>query len=159
MPPSLSLRHGFHARAALLLAAGLLLGSCGSGTTPDTGPATIDPATFIATYVDLRLAVLQPEPGKMNDSIRSAILARHGVTERQLEDFVKVHGSDVVYMRSIWEKVQKRMQDTRPNGTDGPSGSTAGGPSGPPGGSPGRASAVQAGGQLKPDGQRVPSTH
>lgn len=163
--------------APLLLATGVLLGSCGTGTTPDATQAGISPETFISTYIDLRLAVVGANPGFMNDSIRSAILARHGVTAQELEDFAKMHGANVPYMRAIWEKVETRMQDTRPNAPssavpappsdagrhapDGPAGRTPKRPAAQmvPDGPPGSASARQAGGQRNPDGQRVPPAH
>ncbi len=151
------MRHAVHPCRALtdrvapfVLAALLLLGGCGTGTPPQAKQSTIDPDTFIATYVDLRLAVLRAEPGEMNDSIRAAILARHDVTQEQLEQFAKVHGSNVAYMRSIWGRVETILQNTRPNG---PTGSAAEPPDGPP------SSARQPGGQGHPDGQRLPSTH
>ncbi len=100
--------------AGAVVACALLLAGCAGGTNPGAAPATIDRNTFISTYVALRLAVIGPEPGTMNDSIRSAILARHGVTERQLEEFAKVHGSNVAYMRALWQDVEKRMRETHP---------------------------------------------
>ncbi len=177
------MRHALHtyrriARVVpLLLAAGMVLTACGTGTPPVAKQATISPETFISTYVDLRLAVLRENPGKMDDSIRSAILARHGVTAQQLTDFAKVHGSDVAYMRSVWEKIQTRLQDARPNppsasesqtrtdssrqAPDGPRGRAPNGKAGqmPPDGPPGRGSASQAGGKRQSDGQRVPPAH
>lgn len=103
-------------RAALcgLLGAFLLPAACGTGNPP-TAPQTITPAVFVATYVDLRLAVLGgEEPKRMTDSLRAAVLARHGVTEEDLLDFAKIHGSDPTFMKAVWDSVEERLNATRP---------------------------------------------
>ncbi len=99
----------------LLLATGLLTTACGTGTTPDQAD-TISADTFVSTYVELRLAVLNSEkPTTMTDSLRAAILARHGVSERDLLDFAKAHGPDPAFMKSVWDSVEERINATRPD--------------------------------------------
>ena len=97
-----------------LLGAFLFPAACGTGTPPNESQ-TISPTVFVATYVDLRLAVLGgQEPERMTDSLRAAVLARHGVTEQELLDFVKVHGSEPSFMKAVWDSVEERINATRP---------------------------------------------
>jgi len=99
--------HNLRARVlATLVGASLAFAGCGTGTTPDT-PATISAHTFVATYVDLRLAVLTAEqPTELTDSARAAILDQHGVTEKDLLDFVDVHGRDPAFMKAVWDSAE-----------------------------------------------------
>lgn len=145
--PSVDRRWRSRLPGAVLLGA-LLLAGCGTGTNPDRAHAVIGRDTFIATYVDLRLAVLEAVPGAMNDSVRSAILSRHGVTEQQLQDFVKVHGSNVQYMRDVWNRVEDRIRKTHPKVRD----------TLPPGVS-GRGSVPEARRQRDADRKGLPTTH
>lgn len=95
------------AAAALSLAA-----ACGGG--PAGAPAeTIDPETFIATYVDLRAAAVRADGGRIDADGRAAILARHGVSEEDLLEFASSHGEDVATMRRIWDEVERRLDALR----------------------------------------------
>lgn len=85
----------------------LLLSSC----TPVSGPAgtEISREAFIATYADLRLAVLASSDGELPIATRDSILDANGVTGDQLLEFATVHGPDAEYMREIWIAVGNRM--------------------------------------------------
>lgn len=98
--------------AALLLwipAAG-----CGQGgEAPETAaPGTVERELFVAAYVDLREAALL-HGGELPDSLRAAVLARHGVTGDDLLRFAEVHGDEVRYMDEVWSEIEARLEARR----------------------------------------------
>ena len=86
-----------------------ILGStgCDGGTLPLS--VDLDRETFVATYVDLRLAALDSPGGILPDVQRDAILADHDVTQDQLLEFAEVRGRDAAYMTDVWNEVAARM--------------------------------------------------
>lgn len=111
---------GWAGRAGRLLAVGVLLlaAACGDGGSgPDPEEArTIDRETFVATYVDLRLAALQDTTASITPAQRERVLSEHGVTRQQLLRFVEVHGRRVEFMRDVWDAVDERIRQTRESG-------------------------------------------
>lgn len=97
--------------AALLVT---ILAGCGGSSAPE---GVIEEETFIATYVDLRIAALDTDSAHLADTDREAILAARGVTEDDLLDFVRVHAADLEYMRDVWNEVELRM-DRSPDAAD-----------------------------------------
>jgi len=92
--------HHTVALCALVVTAG-----CGG----DAPVATLDRASFIDTYVELRIAALQRGLGTVGDALRDTILTSQGVTEAQLVEFAEVHGTDLEYMRDVWAEVTDRL--------------------------------------------------
>jgi len=88
-------------------------------TTCRSGPSEAAPVdsperdTFVAAYVDLRTATIRSASGKLDESERREILARHGVTEESLLAFAREHGKDVSYMRGVWDEVEARLDSLR----------------------------------------------
>lgn len=107
------MRRSLRPPAALAVALGLatLMGCGDSGANPD-GP--VDPETFIATYVDLRMTALSTEIGELDDALRAEVLERNGVTEEDLVAFVELHGEDVSLMQEIWDEIESRMDVADP---------------------------------------------
>lgn len=102
--------------AALALA----LSACGPNASAPAVAGGIDREVFIATYVDLRATTIRSDSFTVSDAERSAVLARHGVTEQQLLEFADLHGRDVEFMRSVWDDVEARLDAERvlPAGTE-----------------------------------------
>lgn len=100
-------------RGTTLLIAVAATTACGS--TPASTSDTIEEERFIATYVDLRVAALETEDRTLTDSARTAVLARHVVTEAQLMAFADVHGRDVEFMNGVWDEVELRLDAARPD--------------------------------------------
>ncbi|HEX9885312.1 MAG TPA: hypothetical protein VGA70_02450 [Longimicrobiales bacterium] len=90
-----------------LLAAVLAFG-CRGEDTSTTAP-DLDREVFIATYVDLRDAVLDRTDTVLDADTRRQILERHGVTADDLLAFAEAHGADVGYMRRVWDEVEERL--------------------------------------------------
>ena len=98
-----------HLRARTVIAALVLFGSCRGGGEPED---VIDRETFIATYVDLRVAALSSPTGTLSDADRMRVLREHGVSEQELLAFAEARGGDPVYMTAVWEEVQARLAAT-----------------------------------------------
>jgi hypothetical protein len=100
-------------RHAAFLAFALGIFACGGEPTASADEAGLDRETFIATYVDLRVAVGRQGTHELTDAERTRILADHSVTEAELLDFVEIHGTDVAFMRDVWDEVEARMDGVR----------------------------------------------
>lgn len=96
-----------------LVAMVLLAAACSPDTAAPVGGSTVDREVFIATYVDLRVAVIRAEGFELSDKDRATVLARHGITEEDLLGFAEFHGEDVAYMRGVWDEVEARMDAIR----------------------------------------------
>ena len=66
---------------------------------------------FISAYVDLRIWVLRMRTTQMGDAVRDSLLAAHDVTEDELLNFVDTHGTDVEFMRDVWNDIETRISE------------------------------------------------
>lgn len=103
----------------------ILVGT-GCGDMPLPLEVDLDRETFVATYVDLRLAALETPDGRLPEPRRDSILRVHGVTAEQLLEFAEVRGRDPEYMSAVWDEVLARM-DGEPVGTPDAGSDTIGG--------------------------------
>jgi hypothetical protein len=99
---------------SLMSLAAVLWGCGGGGSTPTS--ATIDKEKFITTYVQLRQAVVKVDSAGL-DSARAAILRRAGVTQQEMLAFADVHGRDVAFMKGVWDEVERRLREQKPDST------------------------------------------
>ncbi len=88
----------------------LALASCG-GDTSTVASDVIDRETFIATYLDLRLAATAQPDFRVTSEQRAEVLARHGVDAEELIRFADVHGRDLEFMNEVWSEVETRFQE------------------------------------------------
>jgi hypothetical protein len=95
------------AAAALLLA----LASCSSDTAEPVEGDVIDRETFIATYVDLRMAAVESPDFRLPPGARDEVLARHGVDAEDLVRFAEAYGQDLELMNEVWTEVERRFGD------------------------------------------------
>jgi len=95
--------------AAALLVAVALLTACDE----ETPTASLDRATFIDTYVELRAAALQRGLPTVDDALRDSVLASRGVSEEALVEFAEVHGAELDYMQGVWAEVSERLDSLR----------------------------------------------
>lgn len=72
-------------------------------------PATIDRATFVDAYVELRSAALRRGLSGVDGPLRDTVLRDAGVTEEQLLTFAEVHGDDLDFMQEVWTDVSIRL--------------------------------------------------
>ncbi len=79
------------------------------GCGPSTPEGLIEEETFIATYVELRIAAFDTDSARLADADRQAILTANGVTEDDLLEFVRVHSTNLDYMRDVWNEVEVRL--------------------------------------------------
>ena len=92
-------------RAALSL---VLLCSVAGCSAPSGVEGDIpDRETFIAIYVDLRLAALVDLAQEIQPAERDSILEAYGVTADDLVAFADLHGRDVPYMSQLWADVEE----------------------------------------------------
>jgi len=68
---------------------------------------------FISAYVDLRVWLLRMRTTQMGDAVRDSLLAAHDVTEDELLNFVDTHGTDVEFMRDVWNDIETRIATRR----------------------------------------------
>lgn len=74
---------------------------------------TIPVETFIATYVDLRMATLRAGVDQIPTAERDRILAEHGVGEDDLLQFVDVRGRDALFMHTVWDSIEAEIDELR----------------------------------------------
>jgi len=100
-------------------AAALLLGlaSCSSDTAEPSAGDVIDRETFVATYVDLRLAAVASPDFRIPPSARDEILARHGVDAEDLVRFAEAYGRDLELMNEVWTEVEERFGESSADAT------------------------------------------
>lgn len=103
---------------AVLVAHSLVLISLTIFSACTTGSAgnkeAIDQDVFIQTYVDLRISALRTDSQRLAVTDREEILASHSVTAVELTHFARLHADDVVFMREVWNEVERRM-DVHPS--------------------------------------------
>lgn len=99
--------------ATLLL---LAMASCASDTAQPASDV-IDRATFVDTYVDLRLAAVQSPDFRVSAQERDEILARHGIRGEDLIRFAEAYGRDLELMNEVWTEVEERLQNSSADAT------------------------------------------
>lgn len=88
----------------------LTLAACG-GADDGASANVIDRESFVATYVELRVAALHAPDLELTEQQRTEILARHGVDEEDLLEFADVHGRDIQYMSDVWNEIDSLIQN------------------------------------------------
>jgi len=98
----------------------LALAGCSGGAEPDAAPPPdlIEREVFVETFVDLRIAALDNPAWVITPAERDSVLAAHGVTAEQIEQFVLHHGRDVRWMRELWDEVDARILERLAPDTD-----------------------------------------
>lgn len=97
----------------LILVLSLVIAGC-SFNGEETGPKhTISREEFVEAYRELRLLALQGEGRRLTVTARNRLLDSLGVQEEDLLRFVDVHGTDVQFMRGIWEEVDSVLEALR----------------------------------------------
>lgn len=92
-----------------MAAVGLLAAGCGADR-PTRENATIAPEAFIDTYVELRRAARGLQDSAAWEARKREILDARGVTEEALEAFVEARGTDVVFLKTLWDTIEARLQ-------------------------------------------------
>ncbi|GMR12364.1 MAG: hypothetical protein BMS9Abin29_0553 [Gemmatimonadota bacterium] len=91
-----------HAALSVVLL-GAVVGCSGpSGVEADT----LDRDTFIAIYVDLRIAAMDNLEQEIHPTERDSILEAYGLTTDDLVAFADSHGRDIRYMTELWAEVE-----------------------------------------------------
>ena len=93
-----------------LLAAGAIV-SCEAGPAGEGG--TISPESFVEAVVALRTSDLLDASGYMPDGEPERILAEQGIVPDDLRRFAEAHGADVVFMSSLWDEIERRVNEMR----------------------------------------------
>lgn len=92
-------------RAALSL---VMLGSVVGCSWPSGVEGDIpDRETFIAVYVDLRLAAMDNRAQEIHPTERDSILEAYGVNAEGLVAFADSHGRDILYMTELWAEIEE----------------------------------------------------
>ncbi|NIP59585.1 MAG: hypothetical protein GWM92_14740 [Gemmatimonadetes bacterium] len=106
------------AAAVLILPLVLVPAACGESRADGAGrvDAPIDRETFIATYLDLRLAALRNPEREITPQERARVLREHGVSEDELVGFVDAHSHQVSFMEEVWSEIESRLDSLRTPG-------------------------------------------
>lgn len=91
----------------------LLLVSCSDGAQEEAAQETISREAFAKAYIDLRMNALQAEGQEMTLAMRNQVLDSLGLEEEDLIHFVEVHGTDVQFMRNLWEEIDSILDARR----------------------------------------------
>lgn len=100
-----------HLIACLALA--LVLPACDSDFPSSEGRAPIDRATFVETFVELRLAAIDAGSTSISEADRERVLSERGVSEDDLRAFIEVHGRNVPYMNEVWREIEEKLEAAR----------------------------------------------
>lgn len=113
-----SVGRGLHrALGVPLLTLALTISACGGseeGASPP--PEIIARETFIAAYVDLRMAALRDTAG-ISTVERERILRSHGISPEELLRFAEVYGEDPGALQEVWSDIQDRIREAREEAT------------------------------------------
>ena len=96
----------------------LCLSACWDGADGLRARDIISQESFIAAYVDLRVAALTTDDGKITDAGRTAVLARYEVSDTDLLDFAEYHAQDLAFMRDVWDEIEVRLDTLAPSMDD-----------------------------------------
>lgn len=118
MPPL-----SFFRRLLLPMGLSATVGVSGCGPAEE---AAIPRETFIAAYVDLRMAALDRDDARVPDAERDGILAEHGITPEDLVTFAEVRGRDPAFMRDVWAEIEERLNVNPAEAEPSPPDSTEG---------------------------------
>ena len=83
---------------------GAVVGCSGPSGIEDSAT---DRETFIAVYVDLRIAAMDNRAQKIHPTERDSILEAYGVDADGLVAFADSHGRDIPYMTELWAEVEE----------------------------------------------------
>ena len=107
--PAVRLRDAFR-WLPVLLAAGAIV-SCEVG--PGGESETIGPDSFVEAMVALRASGALDASGYLPDGEPERILAEQGLVPDDLRRFAEAHGGDVVFMSSLWDEIERRVNEMR----------------------------------------------
>jgi len=87
----------------------------GCSDPPQLGPApdVLDREVFIATYVALRVETLRSQQATIEPASREQILKENGITSDDLLEFADYYGSNIPFMRDVWNDVEATLTDIR----------------------------------------------
>lgn len=94
--------------ACAVVALSAVLAGCGLDRPTREGEP-ITPEAFVEAYVELRRAAREVDSAAWEVRKREILEAR-GLTEEALEAFVEARGSDVVFLRKLWDTLQARLE-------------------------------------------------
>ena len=106
---ALHLRNAFGRLPALLAACAIV--SCEAG--PGGDRETISPESFVEAMVALRTSSLLDASGYLPEGEPEQILAEQGLVPDDLRRFVETRGRDVVFMSSLWDEIERRVNEIR----------------------------------------------
>lgn len=89
------------------LGAVLLGAAVGCGGPSGIEDSATDRETFIAVYVDLRVAAMDNRGQEIHPAERDSILAVYGVEADALVAFADSHGRDIPYMTELWTEIEE----------------------------------------------------
>lgn len=96
-------------RAALGI---VLLGPAAGCSGPSGVEGAIpDRETFIAVYVDLRLAAMDNLAQEIQPTARDSILEAYRVTADDLVAFADSHGRDIPFMSDLWAEIEELITE------------------------------------------------
>ena len=106
---ALHLRNAFGRLPTLLAACAIV--SCEAG--PGGDRETISPESFVEAMVALRTSGLLDASGYLPEGEPEQILAEQGLVPDDLRRFVETRGRDVVFMSSLWDEIERRVNEIR----------------------------------------------
>jgi hypothetical protein len=86
------------------------MGGCDRLPFVQNDQGAIPRAKFVNTVVALRRAAAQSPSPAVYASQKAELFAQTGVSENDLKKFINVHGSDAVYMSSVWDTIASRLE-------------------------------------------------
>lgn len=107
--PAVRLRDRFRWLPVLLTVGAIV--SCETG--PGGESETISPESFVEAMVALRASGVLDASGYLPEDEPERILAEQGLVPDDLRRFAEAHGGDVVFMSSLWDEIERRVNEMR----------------------------------------------
>jgi hypothetical protein len=95
----------------LALLATAVLACSGGSAAPEVD--TVSREAFIEAYVGLRTVGLRAPQQLLPEEDRERFLSDPGVSQDELFTFIEVHGTEVDYMRDVWNEIEERLNEMR----------------------------------------------
>jgi hypothetical protein len=93
-----------------LMTLAAVVGACDGLPFVQNDGGAIPRARFVNTVVALRRAVAQSPSAAEFARQKAELLSQTGVTDKDLQRFIEVHGADAIYMSAVWDTVAARLE-------------------------------------------------
>ena len=101
-------------RTPLVLLLALNLNAACNRPPQPVAQSKLTAAQFVSVFVELRQAQVKHPAQAAYEQAKRDILRKAGVTEADLQQFVKAHAHDLTLMAGVWDSIQAHISRSEP---------------------------------------------